>query len=411
MTAARRKILRVSLVGLWLLAAACAEAGPRLYVSNEFVDTVTVIDLQTEERVATIQVGKRPRGIKASPDGQHVYFALGEDDAIGVIEVATNKVLDKIPAGEDPEAFDISPDGRFLYVSNEEVNTASLIDIAERKVVKSVRVGVEPEGVAVSPDGKWVYVSSETSHTISVIDAASFKVVATVLVGDRPRAIAFSPDGTRAYVTAEVGGTVSILDAKAHKVLETISVLRGEEKEKPMGVAVTPDGSKLYVSTGRGNTVAVIDAKTHKVLRQASGNEARGRPGHDSQPGRDLLIRGYETCTGCGICTMSCPVWWETRDVWFTPHGRARALQGGASVDEVADSVLSCQMCGACEAVYRSTDGGKTWRHMGLRETQAISRVRVHPTDPDLVYVAALGHPYGENESSSTTPSSLGMPP
>jgi ferredoxin len=46
---------------------------------------------------------------------------------------------------------------------------------------------------------------------------------------------------------------------------------------------------------------------------------------------------------------MSCPVWWETRDVWFTPHGRARALQGGASAVELADSVLSCRMCGACE--------------------------------------------------------------
>ena len=61
------------------------------------------------------------------------------------------------------------------------------------------------------------------------------------------------------------------------------------------------------------------------------------------------MIRGHEACSGCGICTMSCPVWWETGDVWFTPHGRARALQGGASVDELADSVLSCRMCGACE--------------------------------------------------------------
>ena len=50
------------------------------------------------------------------------------------------------------------------------------------------------------------------------------------------------------------------------------------------------------------------------------------------------------------------------------------------------------------DGVYKSADGGKTWRHLGLKETQAIARVRVHPTNPDIVYVAALGHPYGDNE-------------
>jgi len=50
------------------------------------------------------------------------------------------------------------------------------------------------------------------------------------------------------------------------------------------------------------------------------------------------------------------------------------------------------------DGVYKSVDAGETWEHMGLADTQAISRVRVHPTDPDVVYVAALGHPYGANE-------------
>lgn len=50
------------------------------------------------------------------------------------------------------------------------------------------------------------------------------------------------------------------------------------------------------------------------------------------------------------------------------------------------------------DGVYKSSDGGKTWRSLGLKETQAISRIRVHPTNPDIVYVAALGHPYGDNE-------------
>jgi photosystem II stability/assembly factor-like uncharacterized protein len=47
------------------------------------------------------------------------------------------------------------------------------------------------------------------------------------------------------------------------------------------------------------------------------------------------------------------------------------------------------------DGVYKSADAGKTWRHVGLEDTQAISRVRVHPTNPDIAYVAALGHPYG----------------
>lgn len=47
--------------------------------------------------------------------------------------------------------------------------------------------------------------------------------------------------------------------------------------------------------------------------------------------------------------------------------------------------------------VYRSTDGGKTWTYLGLREAGQVGRIEVHPRDPDLVYVAALGHPFGRN--------------
>jgi photosystem II stability/assembly factor-like uncharacterized protein len=50
------------------------------------------------------------------------------------------------------------------------------------------------------------------------------------------------------------------------------------------------------------------------------------------------------------------------------------------------------------DGVYRSDDAGKTWKHVGLTDTQAIARVRVHPTNPDIVFVAAFGHPYGPNE-------------
>src|SRR5205823_13329352 len=47
------------------------------------------------------------------------------------------------------------------------------------------------------------------------------------------------------------------------------------------------------------------------------------------------------------------------------------------------------------DGVYKSTDGGKTWSHLGLDATRQIARVRVHPANADLVYVAALGDPWG----------------
>ncbi|HEX6315861.1 MAG TPA: hypothetical protein VFZ73_13415 [Gemmatimonadaceae bacterium] len=47
------------------------------------------------------------------------------------------------------------------------------------------------------------------------------------------------------------------------------------------------------------------------------------------------------------------------------------------------------------DGVYKSTDGGATWTNMGLRATGRISRVVIHPTNPDIVYVGALGHAHG----------------
>ena len=50
------------------------------------------------------------------------------------------------------------------------------------------------------------------------------------------------------------------------------------------------------------------------------------------------------------------------------------------------------------DGVYKSTDGGQTWAHVGLRDSQAISTVRIHPQNADIVYVAVLGHVWGSND-------------
>jgi YVTN family beta-propeller protein len=238
-------------------------------------------------------LGKRPRGIHASPDGGTIYVALsgspiagpGVDesklppadkkaDAIGVFDIRQNKIVRMINAGSDPEEFDLSGDGKLLYASNEDIGGASIVDIQAGKVLQTLKVGDEPEGVTTSPDGKFVYVTSEDAGTISVIDTAAAKVIKTFKVGARPRDVAFMPDGSKAYATRENDGIVSIIDAQKHEPSGEIQ-LGQAGVIKPMAVMLSPDAARLFVSTGRGKMVFVVDTVTDKVV---SSFEAGERP-------------------------------------------------------------------------------------------------------------------------------------
>jgi YVTN family beta-propeller protein len=255
----------------------------RIYVTNERSGDLSVIDSSTFQVIATVPLGKRPRGIHAGPDHRFLYIALsgsplagpGVDesklppadktaDGIGVFDVQQNKLVRTIQSGSDPENFDITKDGRTIIVSNEDDSKASFIDIAAGKVTKTVPTGEEPEGVKVSPNGKFVYVTSENNGTISAIDVATAKLIKTFKVGHRPRSVAFLPDSSRAYVNAENDGAVTVVDALKHETIQTIAVGK-PGVIKPMCVVLSRDGSTLYVSTGRGHKVFVIDTASNRV--------------------------------------------------------------------------------------------------------------------------------------------------
>src|SRR6185437_11731052 len=60
------------------------------------------------------------------------------------------------------------------------------------------------------------------------------------------------------------------------------------------------------------------------------------------------------------------------------------------------------------DGMYKSSDDGKTWRHIGLDDTQIISKIVVDPANPDVVYVAALGHPSAPNSERGVLKSTDG---
>jgi len=278
-------------------AAAQSSENFQIFVSNEKSGDVTVIDGSTLKVVATIPVGKRPRGIQSSPDGKTAYVALsgtpialppkldangnpifkrGKDDdddedvpsdksadGIGLIDVAQNKLTHVLHVGSDPEEFALSKSGADIYVSNEDVKTASVVNIASGKVTHIIPIGQEPEGVQTAPDGKSFYVTCESGGDVFVVDTTTFKTIGHFNVPPRPRSADFLPDNTVGFVPSESVGLLNVIDAVHHTVVKAITL---PPNSRPVRVRVSPDGQKVYVSNGRAGTVSVIDSHTYALL-------------------------------------------------------------------------------------------------------------------------------------------------
>jgi len=294
----RTPLLAGMFAALFLAMATVARAQDhyQVFVSNEKSGTVTVIDGSTYQVVATIPVGKRPRGIRASPDGKTVYIALSgtpiepppeldahgnpilqknqatnDDDAlpsdktadgIGLVDVVQKKLLRKIPAGSDPEQFVLNADGSRIYIANEDVGAATVLNAADGKPITFVPVSREPEGVGLSPDEKFFYVTCETAGDVFAIDNKTYKVFAHFTVNPRPRSVAFLPDGSRAFIPSESVGELNVVDTASQRVVKIITLPKGS---RPMTVKISPDGKNIFATTGRAGTVVVLDAYTGEL--------------------------------------------------------------------------------------------------------------------------------------------------
>ena len=127
--------------------------------------------------------------------------------------------------------------------------------------------------------------------------------------------------------------------------------------------------------------------------------------------GRVLAVHGHPTdamtfyfgaCAGGLWKTTDGGTYWEN----ISDGDLGSAAVGALAVSQSDPNVLYAGMGEATiridvswgDGVYKSTDGGRSWRNVGLTDTHHIGEIRIHPTNPDLVYVAALGHAFGPNE-------------
>jgi photosystem II stability/assembly factor-like uncharacterized protein len=146
-------------------------------------------------------------------------------------------------------------------------------------------------------------------------------------------------------------------------------------------------------------------ARAHEVL-----GALEWRPIGPHRGGRVGAVAGdptnprvfYFGSTGGGVWkTTDGGLYWENVSDGFFK----RASVGAIAVADADPNVIYVGMGETCirgnvshgDGVYKSTDAGRTWIHLGLADTRHISTVCIHPHDPDLAYVAALGHAHGPN--------------
>jgi len=100
--------------------------------------------------------------------------------------------------------------------------------------------------------------------------------------------------------------------------------------------------------------------------------------------------------------TVDGGTYWENVSDGFLSSAAVGALQVAPSDPNViyagmGESTIRLDVSYG-DGVYKSTDAGKTWTNLGLKETRHIGEIRIHPDNPDVVYVAALGHAFGPNK-------------
>ena len=154
------------------------------------------------------------------------------------------------------------------------------------------------------------------------------------------------------------------------------------------------------VSQPQGNGISAIEPMTAMRWR-CIGPPRGGRVVAVAGDPEDPAVFYFGACAGGVWKTTDAGTYWENVSDGFF---RTSAV-GAIAVADSDHNVVYAGMGESCirgdvsygDGVYRSTDGGKTWVHLGLEDTRHIARIRVHPENADLVYVAALGHAFGPN--------------
>jgi PQQ-dependent catabolism-associated beta-propeller protein len=204
---------------------------------------VTVVDVDTGEKVTEIPVGVEPEGMGISPDGKILVNTSETTNMAHFIDTESHEIVANVLVDPRPRFAEFTADGKQLWVTSEIGGSVNVIDTATRKVIKKIGFevqglnaeAIQPVGVRVTHDGKLAFVAMGPANRVAVIDAQTFEVKDYLLVGQRVWQMAFNADESRLYTTNGNSNDISVIDVANLEVIKSITV-----GNQPWGVAVAP---------------------------------------------------------------------------------------------------------------------------------------------------------------------------
>jgi YVTN family beta-propeller protein len=237
----------------------------KLYVANQFSNTISVIDIDKSKVEKNIDVGNSPYDVRVNPFSNRIYASNRDSDTISVIDGFTNKELTNISVGDSPLGIGINLGRGWVYVANLDSNTITVIDAIDNHIIKTLKYASLPYDIVINPLTNKVYVSDLGKDSVLVLDGSNNTLVSTIPVGLNPSVLAINTQTNTIYVSNFSNDTVSIINGTSNKVETNIKV-----GNNPVGIAVNPRINKIYVNNLADNTISVINGTTNKVIENIS---------------------------------------------------------------------------------------------------------------------------------------------
>jgi len=228
-------------------------------------NSVTFIDTATNTVKHTTYVGRSPHEAFFRPDGKEVWVSVRGEDYIAVLDGTTYAETSRITVPNGPGMTIFSTDGKYGYVCSSFSPETVVIDTASKQIVGRVKQASPfcPD-IAATPDGKQVWLTLKDVGKTMVFDAKPpFAVLRTIDTGPITNHVNIvrNRNGQFAYVTVGTENVVKVFRTSDFAQVASVPV-----SALPHGLWPSGDGTRIYVGLENADAVASIDTLTNKVI-------------------------------------------------------------------------------------------------------------------------------------------------